>query len=455
MILIKQSQPTEEDRGQQTVSAPIPEAEAGFNWRNCWYPVTFLQDLPKDRPYSFSLYDEPFVLFTNKEGKLSCVTDRCPHRAARLSDGQIIDGKLECLYHGWQFGVDGRCLHIPQLPAEAKIPVNACLQSWVVVERQGMIWVWPGESEAADREGIPIIAELDQPEFVSMDMVCSLPYDHTYLIENVIDPAHVPISHNGTLGNRKDAQPLEIEIIESSVQGIRGRYRRTQKSNLPWAQIDFVPPNLLHYKFSNEQQGRYWGSAVYSLPLGKNQCRILIRNYQNFVNWQVKIKPRWLDHLYRNKILEQDLQQAVGQKAQIERLGLSLKKLYLPLKTSDLFVIEYRKWLDRCGSSLPFYQGYSTSKLVDDKDECNREPAPLDRLSRHTLICSSCHRAYQVTNKLKQGFVGIAIAMAAFGIITEGFASQIAAASAFVSAAALAAFAEKVKTKFEHSHTHH
>jgi hypothetical protein len=45
--------------------------------------------------------------------------------------------------------------------------------------------------------------------------------------------------------------------------------------------------------------------------------------------------------------------------------------------------------------------------------------------------------------------------MAAFGIVTEGFGSKIAAVSAFVSAAALAAVAEKVKTKFEHSHTHH
>ncbi len=99
-----------------------------FNPKLCWYPVCFVEDLPKNRPYSFSLYDEPLVLFQDKEGNLICLTDRCPHRAAKLSDGQITDGKIECLYHGWQFGADGECLHIPQLEANAKIPTAACVK---------------------------------------------------------------------------------------------------------------------------------------------------------------------------------------------------------------------------------------------------------------------------------------------------------------------------------------
>jgi phenylpropionate dioxygenase-like ring-hydroxylating dioxygenase large terminal subunit len=145
-----------QDAVQPTATLPILEADQTFNWKNCWYPVAFLQDLPSSRPYSFSLYDEPLVLFRNQEGKLVCLIDRCPHRAARLSDGQLIDGKIECLYHGWQFGSEGQCLHIPQLAADAKIPANACVKFFKVVERQGMIWMWAGEAEAADDERIRI-----------------------------------------------------------------------------------------------------------------------------------------------------------------------------------------------------------------------------------------------------------------------------------------------------------
>jgi hypothetical protein len=157
--------------------------------------------------------------------------------------------------------------------------------------------------------------------------------------------------------------------------------------------------------------------------------------------------------LNQSKLLEEDLQLVVGQKTQIERLGKSLKEVYLPLKTSDLFVIEYRKWLDQFGYSLPFYHGYSTSNGVDKVQECNQNPVQLDRLKRHTQLCSSCNRTYQLTNKLKQTLVRVAIALAALAIITDSSWGQIGAVSASLSAVALAAGLGKLKTHFERSYT--
>lgn len=441
-----------EQKTKQTATLPIPKEE-GFKWKHCWYPVTFSQDLPKDRPYSFSLYDEPFVVFRNQDGKLACLTDRCPHRAARLSDGQMIDGRIECLYHGWQFGSDGECLFIPQLPAEAKIPANACVQSYLTVERQGIVWVWAGEAEAADEQSIPTVGDLDKPEFVSTDYMRDLPYDQTYFIENVIDPAHVHISHDGILGNRECARPLEIEVIENSAVGIRFRGKGMGMAKDNWGNIDFIAPNLVLYRFSIGQQGWSAGVGLYSIPLGKDRCRILLRNYVNFMTQKIKLTPRWLDHIkVRNQILEGDLQLVVGQKAQIERLGKNLKEVYLPLKTSDTFVIEYRKWLDKFGSSLPFYQGYSTEKHADNNSECNQKMMPLDRFSQHTQMCSSCNRAYQVTNQLKQTLVGVAIVMAAWAIVIDGYWSQIMTVLASLLAVVLAVIAQKVKNNFERSY---
>ncbi|MEH2374760.1 aromatic ring-hydroxylating dioxygenase subunit alpha [Nostoc sp.] len=438
-----------------TSTFETPEENQEFNWRQCWYPVTFVQDLPPNRPYSFSLYDEPLVLFKDQNGQFICLTDRCSHRAARLSDGQIIDGKIECSYHGWQFGNDGQCLHIPQLPADAKIPVNACVPSFKVVERQGMIWMWAGEAETAIDELIPSLPDGEMPEWFNLDYVRDLPYDQSYFIENVIDPAHVPISHDGIMGSRKDAQPLELEVIDSNIQGIKGRWRGTRTPNLPWMSLDFIAPNLILYKFGNEQQGKFGGTALYSIPLGKNKCRILIRNYGNLFSKKIKLMPPWLDHiLIRNKILEGDLQLVVEQKAQIERLGENLKEVYLPLKTSDTFVVEYRKWLDKFGSSLPFYQGYSTSKNVGS-NESDQKLITLDRFSQHTLICSSCNQAYQVTNKVKQSCIGVAIALAAVAIIADDSRIRIAAISVSLVAVVMSAMAQTLKTHFQRSYTRH
>lgn len=443
-----------EETAKQTESAPVPEGERGFNWRQCWYPVAFVQDLPKDRPYRFSLYDEPFVLFRNRDGKLGCLTDRCPHRAARLSDGQITDGKIECLYHGWQFGTGGECEHIPQLPADAKIPANACAQSFTVVERQGMVWVWPGEAEAAGVERIPTIAELDKPEFASTDIIRDLPYDQTYFIENALDPAHVQISHHGSQGYRENAQALEMEVLESSVEGIEGRWRGTRQPNLPWRSINFTAPNLVIYRDRIEPRGWAIGLALYSIPLGQGKCRLLARIYGNFATWKTKLTPRWFDHWFRNRILDEDMQLVAGQQAEIARLGTSIKKVYLPLKSCDTFVVEYRKWLDKFGQDLPYYQGYATSKPGSDRGECGSEPV-LDRLSQHTQLCGTCSRAYRVTSRLQQISVGAAVAIAALAIVADGFGSKIVAVSAFLSAAALAAVAQKVKTHFERSYTRH
>ena len=37
-----------------------------------WYFITFVRELPSDRPYGFTLFNEPFVLFKDKNDKLAC-----------------------------------------------------------------------------------------------------------------------------------------------------------------------------------------------------------------------------------------------------------------------------------------------------------------------------------------------------------------------------------------------
>ncbi|WP_315785376.1 Rieske 2Fe-2S domain-containing protein [Fischerella sp. JS2] len=436
-----------------TLDSAIPEQEQEFHWQECWYPICFVQDLPKNRPYSFSLYEEPFVLFKNQDGQLVCLSDRCPHRAAKLSDGQIIDGKIECLYHGWQFGSDGECLHIPQLPKDAKIPAHACVRSFPVVEHQSMVWMWASATITADEKRIPAIAELDKPETVSMDYMRDLPYEQSFLIENIIDPAHVFIAHDGSDGNRKYAQPLDIEVVDNSVWGIYGKWRIAGESRgffQNWQKLDFIAPNLVHYQFSAKNPDWSLGLAIYSLPLGKNRCRILLRRYRNFMTCPMQFMPRWFHHLRQNRILEEDMSVVVGQQAEIQRLGNSLKEIFLPLKTSDTLVIEYRKWLDKFGLSLPYYQGYSTSKNIHGNNSDRHQQTPtLDRLSQHIHICNSCHQAYRVSDRLKQTFVGIAIALAALAIITDSSSIQLAAVSTSVVAVVLAIIAQKVKTRLE------
>ena len=68
------------------------------------------------------------VTWTDDTGCRRAALDRCPHRRAPLSSGTIDGGVLRCAYHGWAFAGDGRCVEIPALGPEARIPPRAHLE---------------------------------------------------------------------------------------------------------------------------------------------------------------------------------------------------------------------------------------------------------------------------------------------------------------------------------------
>jgi nitrite reductase/ring-hydroxylating ferredoxin subunit len=47
------------------------------------------------------------------------LTIHCAHRGADLSYGRLEDGGLRCLYHGWLYDAQGRCLEQPGVPASS------------------------------------------------------------------------------------------------------------------------------------------------------------------------------------------------------------------------------------------------------------------------------------------------------------------------------------------------
>ena len=158
-----------------------------YDWQKQWYAVTYVFNLPtkkEKKPYAFSIFDHEMVLWRDENNQLQCVEDRCPHRASKLSQGQAIDGKIECLYHGWQFSGSGDCVKIPQLPDKAIIPKRACVRTYATAIREGILWVWMGTPETADESKIPrtqvdFDVEKNKRAYTKYDFQIDLPYDHS------------------------------------------------------------------------------------------------------------------------------------------------------------------------------------------------------------------------------------------------------------------------------------
>jgi phenylpropionate dioxygenase-like ring-hydroxylating dioxygenase large terminal subunit len=144
------------------------------------------------------------------DGALTALVDRCPHRGAPLSAGCVIDGTLQCAYHGYRFGPTGRCELIPALGPAAAIPPKAHTRAaHSVQERYGLVWLAPDEP----LEPIIDIPEWTDPAFV----VVELP-DQTWnagaaqMVDNFLDLAHFPFTHLDTFGDPDDEAVPSYEV---------------------------------------------------------------------------------------------------------------------------------------------------------------------------------------------------------------------------------------------------
>src|SRR5258708_32168020 len=80
--------------------------------RNAWYVATTATEVT-DKPLARTLLSEPIVLFRNGRGEVAALEDRCCHRGAPLSLGDVTEAGIRCGYHGMLFNNGGTGIEIP------------------------------------------------------------------------------------------------------------------------------------------------------------------------------------------------------------------------------------------------------------------------------------------------------------------------------------------------------
>ena len=82
--------------------------------RNAWYASAYADEI-SERPLARKLLDRDMVIYRDAENQLAVLEDRCPHRFAPLSGGKVIEGTIQCPYHGLRFDRTGACTHNPHM----------------------------------------------------------------------------------------------------------------------------------------------------------------------------------------------------------------------------------------------------------------------------------------------------------------------------------------------------
>ena len=80
--------------------------------KNCWYVAAEPHEITS-QPFGRTICNEKIVFWRTEDGDPVAFEDRCCHRRMPLRKGSVQGNILSCHYHGLQFDVTGKCVHVP------------------------------------------------------------------------------------------------------------------------------------------------------------------------------------------------------------------------------------------------------------------------------------------------------------------------------------------------------
>ena len=228
-----------------------------------WYAVAKASELKAGRPLKRWLFGFPIVVFGSAESP-SILVDRCPHRSAPLSTGRVVDGMVECPYHGWRFDGSGRCRKIPCLPGD---PPPGKATSLKALVRYGLVFARMGEGAA---EPSPPILNGTRG-FVHIWSGLAVKGRLADVAENFLDATHTITVHRGLLRGPGAATPAKV-IVTGRPGEIEVAYKGEGR-----------PTGIIAMIFEGQRKravGRFRGPNITDVEFhGKDGIRIACTSY--------------------------------------------------------------------------------------------------------------------------------------------------------------------------------
>jgi len=229
-----------------------PGTPMGSLMRHYWLPALKSSELVADgAPVRLMLLGEKLIAFRDTQGRVGVMDHRCPHRCASLFYGRNEEGGLRCVYHGWKYDVEGKCLDQANIPPHQDFKDKVHTKAYRAAERNGIVYVYMGE--AAKAPALPDIAATHIPE--SEVQVSFVLRNCNWLqgLEGDIDTSHLNFLHYGSLGgdafaptdpNRYGAihRDPEYKADATEIGTMYGAYRPADKGNVYWRIAHFMFP---------------------------------------------------------------------------------------------------------------------------------------------------------------------------------------------------------------------
>jgi len=341
--------PGADARAGRADAAPGPLLrDACGTLRDYWYVACLASELSGRRPRAAEVLGEALVLYRDRDGRPVCFRDRCLHRNARLSEGALHGGCLECPYHGWTYDPEGRCVEIPS-EVEPALPRKR-LVKFPVREQDGLVWVWMGDPERVTREPFRM-PFWDTKGWGAYYMVTPFDNDVTNCAENFMDVPHTVFVHRGwfrsrarkriraTVERTRDSVLVTYDQPNDSI-GFTGRL--LNPTGEPMVHTDeFYMPNVtrVDYDFGSR---RSFVITSQGTPVSPLHTRVYTLISFRLGNRLLNRLGRLLLPPYTRKVIQQDVEIMANQGDSLRRYGSEF--LNSPADTLHRYIESLRDW---------------------------------------------------------------------------------------------------------------
>lgn len=165
---------------------------------NAWYAAAWDYEVGKGKILARTVCNKKMALWRKADGTLAAVEDVCWHRLAPLSVGKLDGDNIVCPYHGMAFDSNGRCT---RMPSQDRISSSACVRAYPALDRDRLLWVWPGDPALADPALLPDMHWNTAPDWAGDGQTLFARCDYRLFIDNLLDLTHEAFVHASSIGH--------------------------------------------------------------------------------------------------------------------------------------------------------------------------------------------------------------------------------------------------------------
>lgn len=169
-----------------------PGTPLGGLMRAYWQPAALVSEMTGVRPVkAIRLFGEDLTLFKRSTG-WGLISRYCAHRGVDLSYGRLEEDGLRCLYHGWLYNAEGRCVEQPAEPEHSQFLDKIRISNYPCVEKNGIIFTYMGAGDPPPFPAYDCFTAPDEYTFAFKGL-----WECNWLqgVEGGIDPSHVSFLH--------------------------------------------------------------------------------------------------------------------------------------------------------------------------------------------------------------------------------------------------------------------